>query len=225
MPFCAREMEIRPYTSTRRQLTTCLILPCAVWSSGCVPEPSPSVKCRTPAMQSFSRPRPPSPSLSCSVSLLSVRSFVQSLFLSLFLSAFHFVLFSLCFVPSLLPPSFAIMFLRLSWLYGSFAVAFLSSSLPRLSCPHLSFVSFFFRAFSFSPHGPCQCPWDLVSSKPNSRAAPRCAIYRMCSRKMLWCQLSLKTSAFPIRRRVMLHGALVGGDEHALMLMHVCISS
>lgn len=112
-PFCVKEIEILWFTYTRWKLTTCLILTCTVWSSGCVPEPSPSMKCRTPAMQSFSLP--PTPSLCISLLCLSfIYLFICTVSVSL--SSFPLPLLYLSFHLDFFSP-FAMSFLYSSpWL-------------------------------------------------------------------------------------------------------------
>lgn len=114
----------------------------------------------------------------CTVSLSLPLSFCLSLCL---------VLTPLRFVSS---PSFAFLCLPPSWLclilcYLCFLLLALSHS-PRVFC------FFLFWAFSFSPHGPFQCPWDTFTSKSNSSAQGGTSVCHLEAggRRMLWWQLS-----------------------------------
>lgn len=165
-----------PYTYTDRKLTTCLIFPCTVWSNGCVPEPSPCMKYRTPAMQSFSLP----PTLSLSISLLCfslIYLFLCTVSLPLsFCLSLCLVLNLLCFISS---PSFAVLFFPPSWLFSSFAISlfFFFYFSPCLSL-HVCFVSVSLElSLSLSMgHSNTLETWFHPNQTVGHRAAPHCAI-------------------------------------------------
>lgn len=133
---------------------------------------------------------PPTPSLSISLDCFSlIYLFLCTVSLSLPLS---FCL-SLCLV---LTPLRLFPFLRCSLspsiltlldpLLSLFSLALSVSLTPCLLC------FFLFWAFSFSPHGPFQCPWDTFTSKSNSSAQGGTSVCHLEAggRRMLWWQLS-----------------------------------